>query len=160
VAGLAGAAVALVAVGAVTALALDGGRGGPAPASSPNPGALGIPPAAGPPPSSFPPLSGAQPGIGVIQPAGDGNTGFVVHGAGWTPLSTVTLALAGRKNASVRLVVDDAGSFNYTIDQRHVFYPGPIPPGYHEVLVTGDNRRLTTAFQVHPPPAGAPSPVP
>jgi hypothetical protein len=160
VAGLAGAAVALVAVGAVTALALDGGRGGPAPASSPNPGALGIPPAAGPPPSSFPPLSGAQPGIEVIQPAGDGNTGFVVHGAGWTPLSTVTLALAGRRNASVRLVVDGAGSFNYTIDQRHVFFPGPIPQGRHEVVVTGGGRRLTTAFQVHPPPSGAPSPVP
>jgi hypothetical protein len=160
VAGLAAAAVALVAVGAVTALALDGGSGGPSPASSPDPRALGILPPNRPPPSSFPPLSGTQPGIEMIQPAGDGNTGLVVHGAGWKPLSTVTLALAGRRNASVRLVVDDAGSFNYTIDQRHVFYPGPIPPGYHEVVVTGDNRRLTTAFQVHPPLSGAPSPVP
>lgn len=54
-------------------------------------------------------------------------------------------------------MVDDAGSFNYTIDQRHVFYPGPIPPGTHEVVVTGDRHRLTTAFEVHPPPSGAPS---
>jgi len=160
VAGLAAAAVALVAIGAVTALMLDGGRGGPSPTSSPNPGALGFAPPTGPPPSSFPPLSGTRPGIEMIQPTGDGNTGFVVHGAGWKPLSTVTLALVGRRNASVQLVVDDAGSFNYTIDQRHVFYPGPIPPGYHEVVVTGDNRRLKTAFQVHPPPSGAPSPVP
>jgi hypothetical protein len=160
VAGLAGAAVALVALGAVTALALGGGNSGPSPSSSPNPGALGVPPPTGPPPSSFPPLSGTQPGIEMIQPIGDGNTGFVLHGAGWKPLSTVTLALIGRPNASVRLVADDAGSFNYTIDQRHVFYPGPIPPGYHEVVVTGDGRRLTTAFQVHPPPSGAPSPIP
>ena len=159
-AGLAGAAVALIAAGAVTALALDSGSGGPSPASSPNPAAAGILPPTGPPPSSFPPLSGTRPGIKMLQPVGDGNTGFVVHGAGWKPLSAVTLALAGRRNASVRLVVDEAGSFNYTIDQRHVFYPGPIPPGYHEVVVTGDGQRLTTAFQVHPPPSGAPSPAP
>jgi hypothetical protein len=96
----------------------------------------------------------------MIQPVGDGNTGFVVHGAGWPPRSSVTLALADRGNASVRLVVDGAGSFNYTIDQGHVFYPGPIPAGNHVVVASGDGRRLTTAFQVHPPPAGAPSPAP
>ena len=157
VAGLAVAAAALVAVGAVIALALDGG---PAASSSPSPAGPGFPVPTGPPPSSFPPLSGSQPGIGVIQPTGDGNTGFVVHGAGWPPRTTVTLALAGRPDAPVRLVVDDAGSFNYTIDQRHAFYPGPIPPGYHVVVVTGDGHRLTTAFQVHPPQSGAPSPVP
>jgi hypothetical protein len=160
VAGLAGAAIALVALGAVIAVALDGGTGGPAPASSPNQGAPGFPPPTGPPPSSFPTLSGSRPGIGVIQPTGDGSTGFVVHGAGWPPHSTVTLALAGRGNASVRLVVDGAGSFNYTIDQGHVFYPGPIPVGIHEVVVTGDRRRLTATFQVHSPPTGAPSPTP
>jgi hypothetical protein len=158
-AGLAGAAAALVALGAVIALALDGGSGGRAPASSPNPGALGFPPT-GPPPSSFPPLSGSQPGIGVIQPTGDGNTGFVVHGAGWPPRSAVTLTLAGRSGVSVRLLADGAGSFNYTIDQGHLFYPGPIPAGRHEVVVTGDRRRITAVFQVHPPPAGAPSPAP
>jgi len=156
VAGLAGAAVALVAIGAVITAALDGGSGGPSTASSPNPAALGFPP----PPSSFPPLSGSRPGIGMIQPVGDGNTGFVVHGAGWPPRSSVTLALADRGNASVRLVVDGAGSFNYTIDQGHVFYPGPIPAGNHVVVASGDGRRLTTAFQVHPPPVGAPSPAP
>jgi len=159
VAALAGAAVALVALGAVMAVALDGGTGGPSPASSADSGAPGFPPPTGPPPSSFPTLSGSRPGIGVIQPIGDGNTGFVVHGAGWPPRSTVTLALAGRGNASVRLVVDGAGSFNYTIDQGHVFYPGAIPLGMHEVVVTGDGRRLTTVFQVHPPPAGASSPA-
>jgi len=160
VAGLAGAAVALVAVGAVIAVALDGGSDGPSTASSPNPGALALPPPAGPPPSSFAPLSGSRPGIEMLQPEGDGNTGFVVHGAGWPPQSTVTLTLAGRGNASVRLVVDGAGVFNYTIDQGHLFYPGPIPVGSHEVVVTGDRRRLTAVFQVHSPPVGAPSPAP
>jgi len=83
-----------------------------------------------------------------------------VHGAGWPPQSPVTVALAGRGSASVRLVADAAGVFNYTIDQGHVFYPGPIPAGRHEVVVTGDGRRLTAVFQVRPPPPGAPSPVP
>jgi len=92
---------------------------------------------------------------------GDGDTGFVVHGAGWPPRSTVTVALAGEA-VSARVVVDGAGAFNYTIDQGHVFYRGPIPTGRHEVVVTGDGRRLSTAFQViqPPPPAGAPSPAP
>jgi hypothetical protein len=83
-----------------------------------------------------------------------------VHGAGWAPHSTVRVALAGRGNVSVPLAVDGAGSFNYTIDQGHVFYPGPIPVGLHEVVVTGDRRRLTTVFQVQPPPAGTPAPAP
>jgi hypothetical protein len=157
-AGLAGAAVALVALGAVIALALDGGSGRPAPASSPNPGAVGFPPT-GPPPSSFAQLPGGRPGIEMIQPQGDGNTGFVVHGAGWPPLTPVTVALADRGNASVRVMVDGAGIFNCTIDQGHAFYPGPIPPGHHEVVVTGGGRRLTTAFDVRPPGA-IPSPAP
>jgi hypothetical protein len=96
----------------------------------------------------------------MIQPTGDGNTGFVVHGAGWRPWSTVTLTLGDRSNVSIPLAVDGAGSFNYTIDQGHRFYPGPIPAGNHEVVVTGDGRRLTTSFEAHRPPAGAPSPAP
>ena len=158
-AGRTGAAAALVAVGALIAVALEGGAAGPSPSSSPNPGALGPPPNG--PPSSFAPLSGSRPGIEVIQLMGDGDTGFVVHGAGWPPRSTVTVALAGEA-VSARVVVDGAGAFNYTIDQGHVFYPGPLPTGRHEVVVTGDGRRLSTAFQViqPPPPAGAPSPAP
>src|SRR5215471_12334412 len=96
VAGLTVAAAALVTAGAVIAAALDGGTARPSPSSSPGPAALGFPPPAGPPPSSFAPLSGSQPGIEMLQPVGDGNTGFVVHGAGWPPQSPVTVALAGR----------------------------------------------------------------
>ncbi len=87
-AGRAGTAAALVAAGALIAVALEGGFGGPAP----GPAALGPP--TGPPPSSLAPLSGNRPGIEMLQPAGDGITGFVVHGAGWPPMSTVTLTLA------------------------------------------------------------------
>ena len=160
-AGRTGAAAALVAVGALIAVALKDGTGGASPSSSPNPGALGFPPT-GPPPSSFAPLSGSRPGIEMLQPMGDGDTGFVVHGAGWPPRSTVTVALAGRGAVSARVVVDGAGAFNYTIDQGHVFYPGLIPTGRHEVVVTGDGRRLSTVFDVirPPPPAGVPSPIP
>jgi hypothetical protein len=159
--GLAGrtaAAVALVAAGVLIAVALDGGIGEPSPAASGNPATLQLAPPAVPPPSSLAPLSGKNPGIEMLQPVGDGVTGFVVHGAGWPPRSTVTLTMAGR---SVPVAVDGAGAFNYTIDQGHVFYPGPIPEGHHDVVVSGaGGRRLSTSFQVlSPPPPGA-SPAP
>ena len=157
-AGRTGAAAALVAVGALIAVALDGGFGAPAPSSSPGPGA--VPPPAGPPPSSFAPLPGGRPGVEMLQPVGDGITGFVVHGAGWPPHSTVTLSLAGR-GAHIQVPVDFAGAFNYTIDQGHLFYPGAIPVGPHVVVVTGaGGRRLSTTFRVLSPPPVAPSPSP
>jgi hypothetical protein len=158
-AGRIGAAAGLVALGALITVALDGGLGKPSSAASNNPGAPPFFQPTGPPPSSFAPLSGKRPGIEMIQPIGDGVSGFVVHGAGWPPRSTVTLTLAGR---SVRVAVDGAGAFNYTIDQGHVFYPGPIPAGQHYVVATGaTGRPLTTSFVVQSgPPAGVPSPTP
>jgi hypothetical protein len=154
-AGRAGAAAALVAAGALIVVALDGGIGKPSPSASHNPATLPL----GPPPSSFAPLSGKSPGIEMIQPFGDGITGFVVHGAGWPPRSTVLLTLAGR---SVPVAIDGAGAFNYTIDQGHVFFPGPIPVGRHDVVVTGaSGYRLSASFQVlAPPQPGVPSPAP
>jgi hypothetical protein len=59
------------------------------------------------------------------------------------------------------VAVDGAGVFNYTIDQGHVFYPGPIPVGRHYVVVTGAaGRRLSLSFLVQPPPRGVPNPTP
>jgi hypothetical protein len=157
-AGRTGAAAVLVGAGALIAIALNGGIGAPAPAPSSTPAPVGFTPPPGPPPSSFGPLSGNHPGIELLQPMGDGTTGFVLHGAGWPPLSTVTLTLAGRPGVSVRLVADGAGVFNYTIDQGHVFYPGRIPTGRHRVVVTGDGHRLSASFRVMPPPPGGPPP--
>ena len=91
VAGLTGAAVALVAVGAVIALALDGGSGGPSPALLAQPGSARLPPPTGPPPSSFAPLSGT--------PAGDRND--PADQATVTPGSWCT-APAGRRTAPSR----------------------------------------------------------
>jgi hypothetical protein len=158
-AGRTGAAVALVAAGALLAVTLDGGSGTPSPSASDNPSGLNLLPPNGPPPSSFGPLSGSRPGIEMLQPTGDGTTGFVVHGAGWPPGSTVTLRFAGR---AVPVAVDGAGVFNYTIDQGHVFYRGLIPVGRHEVVITGaGGRRLSTSFLVQPPPPPhSPSPAP
>jgi len=158
-AGRVGTAAALVALGALIAVALEGGIGKPSPSPSQNPAGLLPFQPTGPPPSSFPPLSGQSPGIGLVQPVGDGVSDFVVHGAGWPPRSTVTLTMAGR---SVPVAVDGAGAFNYTIDQGHVFYPGPIPLGRHVVVVTGaGGHRLSTSFVVQSgPPPGAPSPTP
>ena len=157
-AGRIGAGAALVTLGALIAVALEEGIGNPSPSASQNPAIVppGLP--TGPPPSSFAPLSGTRPGIEVIQPFGDGVTGFVVHGAGWPPQSTVMLTMAGR---SVKVAVDGAGAFNYTIDQGHVFYPGPISVGRHYVVVSGAaGHRLSTSFLVQPPPRSVPDPTP
>jgi serine/threonine protein kinase len=117
----------------------------------------GLPPV---PPSNIPVLPIGVAAIGVIQPFGDGATGFVLHGTGWQPGSRVTIALAGIGVAAFRPVIDRAGSFNYTIDQDHAFFPGLMPPGVYHVQVTGPGgRHATTHFLVNPgpPPGAAPS---
>jgi hypothetical protein len=49
--------------------------------------------------------------------------------------------------------VDRKGTFNYAIDQGHMFFAGPIPAGQYHVLVTGaQGRRATASFSVGPPP--------
>ena len=50
------------------------------------------------------------------------------------------------------------GTFNYAIDQGHVFFAGPIPAGTYHVLVTGaQGRHATASFAVsdQPPPPRA-----
>jgi hypothetical protein len=111
----------------------------------------------GPPPvpgQTIPPGSG-QPYVALSQPAGDGDTIFVVHGQNWPPLARLTVTLVGVRASPVRPVVDRAGMFNYAINQDHEFFRAGMPPGVYEVLVTGPHGRSARArFQVLPPSPG------
>jgi Protein kinase domain len=154
VAGAVTAAAALVAAGALVGTTLAGTGNGPSPASTP--GALSPPP--GPPPSVFPTAAAGSPQIVMLQPIGDPETIFLIHGTGWVPLSVVTVTLAGHGQSPVRPVVDQKGTFNYAVNQGHEFFPRGIPPGVYHVVVTGPGgRRARAQFQVHAPP---PSPGP
>jgi hypothetical protein len=107
-------------------------------------------------PSCTTPTDSAVPELCVSQPYGDGETVFVVHGNGFVPFKPVTIFLAGRASPHP-LTADRRGTFNYAIDQGHVFFSGMIPPGTHQVKVAGwGGRSATTSFQVSPP--GAPPP--
>jgi hypothetical protein len=146
-AGLAGAAVALVAGGVIVGVSLPGrpGAGGA--------GGTGFPPP-GPPPSSFPAAPSGSPAIVMLQPMGDPDTIFLIHGTGWVPRSRVTVTLAGRASP-VRPVVDQKGTFNYAVNQQHEFFPQRIPPGVYHVVVTGPGgRRAAARFLVTVPPTG------
>ena len=68
---------------------------------------------------------------------GDGYTVFVVHGSGFVPLTQVQVYLIGHGRATLRPTVDQKGTFNFAIDQGHLFFPGLIPAGRYHVLVTG-----------------------
>jgi hypothetical protein len=163
--GLAGrtaAAAVLVGVGAGLGFLLSGpGSTSPRPSATPT---VSAGPAFGPPPGQAPPTSFAAlpPGrtaIELLQPVGDPNTVFLLHGVGWVPLTRVTVTLAGHGAAPYRPVVDGQGTFNYAIGQGHDFFPGAFPPGSYRVVATGANgRRASATFQVNLPPPGAPSP--
>jgi len=168
--GLAGrtlAAAALVAVGATIGVLLsNSGSGSPDPSSTPTsrqPAGLPLPPPGGPPPTAFASSPRGRPAIELLQPFGDPNTVFLMHGTGWVPRTQVTVRLAGHGAARSRPVVDDLGTFNYAIGQGHDFFPGPIPPGIYRVVVTGAGGRHDSAtFQVRPltsPPPPQPSPA-
>jgi serine/threonine protein kinase len=102
-----------------------------------------------PPPGQAPPPTSGTPYVAVSQPTGDGDTIFVVHGQNWPPLARLTVTLVGVRASPVRPVVDRGGMFNYAINQDHEFFPGVLPPGVYEVLVTGPHGRSARArFQV------------
>ncbi len=113
----------------------------------------------GPPPDREPrpPLSGASdrptgnPSIQVNQPYGDGNTIFVVHGRGWPPGARITVGLAGGPRSPDAPVVDNAGTFNYAVNQRHEFFPETIPPGRYALVATAaGGRTVQVTFRVDP----------
>lgn len=125
------------------------------------PGIAPVPPGdPGLSPSTPPDGTSAKPRLVMGQRYGDGYTVYVVHGSGFVPLTQVQVRLTGHGVASFRPTADQRGTFNYAIDQGHLFFPGAIPPGSYHVLVTGaSGRRATTSFVVHPPgppPAATP----
>jgi serine/threonine protein kinase len=133
--------------------------------------AVPVPPI--PPPGADPPQTPASgtsttPKLTLGQAYGDGNTGFQVHGSGFAPGTRVVVSIAGSgstplKEQSTPLkdepVTDPKGTFNYTIDQGHVFFPGEIPDGtYHVVARDAASRQQATSneFRVQAAPSGPP----
>ena len=113
-------------------------------------------------PASLASLSARQAGrphIALYQKFGDSNTVFVVHGEGWKPGEKITVALSGHASP-VHPIVDDAGTFNYAINQDHEFYRGGLPAGTYDVLITAPGgTRARASFTVHaggPGPSGGP----
>jgi serine/threonine protein kinase len=164
-AGLLAGAVALVAAGAALGASFADGtgqasasRGTPAPTYPTLPPGPPVDP--GLPPPTLPSGTSTTPKLAMGQSYGDGDTGFVVHGSGFVPLTQVQVRLIGHGGAPFHPTADQKGTFNYAIDQGHVFFAGPIPAGTYHVLVTGARgRRATATFQVHPappPPTGRP----
>ncbi|HUN37705.1 MAG TPA: serine/threonine-protein kinase [Trebonia sp.] len=109
------------------------------------------------------PVLRKTPDLCVSQPFGDGHTVFVIHGNGFLPFTPVTISLVGVGNSRDRPLTDLQGTFNYAIDQGHMFFRGLIPPGTYSVLVTGSGgRKAAASFTVYPPapppPSGSPPP--
>jgi len=155
-AGSAAAAAALVAAGWVGATSVGGkpvAAGRPVVTLGPD---LGPPPGAGPgpAPSGLGPAIGqvTSPGvpvIGVSQPTGDSDTGFVIHGQYWPPGKQVIIDLLGVGVSPVHPTADEHGMFNYVVNQDHEFFPGGLPPRIYTVRVTGANGATATAkFEV------------
>jgi hypothetical protein len=93
--------------------------------------------------------SAGRPQIALYQAFGDSNTVFVVHGESWKPGEKITVALSGHVSP-VHPVVDEAGTFNYAINQDHEFFRGGLPAGTYRVLVTAPGgARASASFTVH-----------
>jgi hypothetical protein len=108
------------------------------------------------------PTVSTTPEVCLSQPYGDGDTVYIVHGSGYPPFTSVTIGLAGRGVSPTRPVTDLNGTFNYAIDQGHIFFSGPIPPGKYHVLVTApgeptiqESFTVNNGAQQRPPPDGS-----
>jgi hypothetical protein len=79
---------------------------------------------------------------------------------GFEPGTDVSVSLVGHGTSPWHPEVDPVGTFNYTIDEDHLFFHGNMPTGNYEVVVTGaGNRRAIAKFQVAAPPPGQPPPT-
>ena len=123
-----------------------------------------------PPPGADPPAVPANgtsdtPKLTMGQPMGDPDTGFQVHGMGFVPLTHVALSLTGHGTipSAWEPVVDLKGTFNFTIDEGHLFFRRGIPVGIYHVVARDSNgvQSASTQFRVTAPPTGsAPPPRP
>ena len=100
------------------------------------------------------------------QPFGDPFTTFQVHGSGFVPSTRVALSVLGPHSGGTippeyDPYVDPKGTFNYTIDQQHIFFPGGvIPVGVYHVTAkdAASGQQATQKFTVDPVPPGSPPP--
>jgi serine/threonine protein kinase len=100
-------------------------------------------------PCSLTPTLNSAPQICVSQPFGDNYTEFVIHGVGFVPKAPVTVTLDGVPSPD-HPTADKEGTFNYVIDQGHVFFHSTIPPATYEVVVTAaDGISATASFRVY-----------
>jgi hypothetical protein len=160
VVGLTCGAAALVAGGALLGAAV--GQTGGEPAARQSTVYLPAPPG-GPLPSAVSTQRTSTPTILLNQGSGDASTVFVLHGSGWIPGRRMTVAMTGRGTSPDRPTVDQMGTFNYAINQNHEFYPGRMPPGWHEIVVTesgGGEARTSLRVVIPPPLPGSPPPPP
>jgi serine/threonine protein kinase len=145
-----GSAAALIAAGAGGFAVADSGR---PPLPPPPPGVIVVPQSQA---SQLSARQGGklQPQIAFYQSFGDSHTVFVLHGVGWAPGRTVTVALAGVGASPEHPIVDGAGTFSYAVNQAHEFFRGALPVGtYHVVVTTPGGARAVASFVVqHPPP--------
>jgi serine/threonine protein kinase len=147
-------------------LAIGGAYAGPkidpalsGPSASATSSILDPPPGAEPPPT---PVHGSSttPKLTMGQPLGDGETGFQVHGSGFTPHTLVVLSLEGHGSTPFKYepLTDPKGTFNYTIDQGHVFFARGIPDGLYHVVARDVNgkQQASAVFRVSAPPPPTP----
>ena len=77
-------------------------------------------------------------------------------------VGVLSIGGAGSTPPTDEPVTDQMGTFNYTIDQGHVFFPHEIPDGTYHVMATDRTSRqhASTEFRVRapqgPPPSGPP----
>jgi len=127
----------------------------------------GIPPPLGADPPATPQNGvSSTPELTMGQPYGDPYTTFQVHGSGFAPATRVALTVQGHGTIPPTYdpYVDPKGTFNYTIDQQHIFFPpdGVIPVGTYHVTARdpASGQQATQKFIVAPAPRGSPPPVP
>ena len=111
------------------------------------------------PPVQLPPLAARPDGRPVArlsQRFGDGDTAFIVRGAGWRPGSRITISLIGYGASPDHPIADAAGTFSYVINEAHEFFAGPLPPGAYRVLVRDSGIRRVLPFVVNGALPGGP----